>query len=211
MPSAIGTQASRFGSAPIATSRQRTRIEQHRKTTTTSIAMSTTAMSAAPDASLFVPFTQTFVQTSGTETSTVEYTLVGQVLDNGQTNWVGYDEGGAEYLYTGSVDGAQQTTLAGEVFYVSSGSAPAGYIATAAGDDGSMTTQASESDSPSSTSDSGDDNASESSSPTERESSSNTGSGSGASSETSQPNNSHRMSAGAAFALVVGLVAVIAL
>ncbi|PPJ51377.1 hypothetical protein CBER1_08409 [Cercospora berteroae] len=172
--------------------------------------MSSTAVSAAPDASLFVPFTQTFVQTSGSETTTVEYTLVGQVLENGQTNWVGYDEGGAEYLYTGSVANAQQTTLAGEVYYVSSGDAPAGYIATASGDEGSMTTQAAESDSPSSTSDSGDDSSvTESSSPTESESSSNTGSG--ASAETSQPNNSHRMSAGAAFALAVGLLAVIAL
>lgn len=164
-------------------------------------------MSVASGASALVPFTQTFVQTSGSETTTVAYTLVGQVLDNGQTNWVGYDDGTANYLYTGSVANAQETTIAGDTYYVSSGSAPAGYLATESGDDDMATmteSSASETASESSATMTG----TSSRSTTTRQSSSTS---SGAAAETSQPSSGHRMSAGAAFALAVGLLAVVTL
>ncbi|KAJ5469231.1 hypothetical protein N7539_008849 [Penicillium diatomitis] len=82
-----------------------------------------------------IPFTQTFVQTnSAGSTFTTAIGLVGQVLDNGHTNWVGYNQGSADYLLQTSAPGAEHTTLAnGQIFYVSSGKAPAGYLATPTG------------------------------------------------------------------------------
>lgn len=83
------------------------------------------------NAGAHVPFTEAWVQGSTTHT----YTLVGQILDNGKTNFVGYDAGSAYYLATTSANGAVQTTLAnGASFYVTSGSAPTGYIATGVSD-----------------------------------------------------------------------------
>lgn len=160
------------------------------------------AESVASGASALGPFTQTFVQTSGSQTSTVAYTLVGQVLDNGQTNWVGYDEGMAEYLYTASVANAVQTTLDGETYYVSSGSAPAGYLATAAGEttvESAMTTS------------SGVAGDSSSSSRMSGTSTRMTTTASGSAAQTSMPSSGHRVSAGAAFAVAMGLLAVMAL
>ena len=165
----------------------------------------TAAATVASGASALVPFTQTFVQTSGSATSTVAYTLVGQVLDNGQTNWVGYDDGSAEYLYTGSVANAVQTTLDGETYYVSSGSAPAGYLATAGGDETGATSSAAMT-----TSSSGGSSSSSRMSTTGT-SSRMTTTTSGTAAATTSSSSGHRLSVGAAFAVAVGLLAVMAL
>ena len=80
-----------------------------------------TSVTGAYSAGAIVPFTETFI--SGTITTAIP--LVGQVLNNGQTNFVGYGNGSAEYILPSSAAGAVQTTLAdGKTYYVSSGAAP---------------------------------------------------------------------------------------
>lgn len=170
---------------------------------------STTAAATVASGVTYVPFTQTFVQTSGSATSTVAYTLVGQVLDNGQTNWVGYDDGSAEYLYTGSVANAVQTTLDGETYYVSSGSAPAGYLATAGGDETGATMAATSSGAMTTSSSGGSSSSSRMS--TTGTSSKMTTAASGTAAATTSSSSGHRVSAGGAFALAMGLLAVMAL
>jgi hypothetical protein len=77
-----------------------------------------------------VPFTQTFVQ--GSVTTAIP--LVGQILYNGKTNFVGYDAGSAAYIVPSTASGAQATTLAnGNTYYITSGKAPTGYTLTAGG------------------------------------------------------------------------------
>jgi type II secretory pathway component GspD/PulD (secretin) len=91
-------------------------------------------------AGAFVPFTQTFVQS---DTITTPITLVGQVLDNGQTNFLGYDEGSAVYILPSSAADATQTTLAnGQTYFVSEGAAPGGYLLTSGGSSGPQETGA---------------------------------------------------------------------
>jgi hypothetical protein len=81
-------------------------------------------MSVVTSAGAYVPFTQTFVQ--GTITTTIP--LVGQILNNGKTNFLGYDSGSAAYIVSSSAAGASATTLAnGNTYYISSGKAPTGY------------------------------------------------------------------------------------
>jgi hypothetical protein len=86
-----------------------------------------------------VPFTQTYVFTatnagSGSATLTTPIALVGQVLYNGETNFVGYDEGSAIYIVTSGAEDATQTTLAdGSTYFVSEGTAPGGYLLTEGG------------------------------------------------------------------------------
>ncbi|KAK4631670.1 hypothetical protein CLAFUW4_02740 [Fulvia fulva] len=90
---------------------------------------STTAMAAGSyPGGAMVPYTATFVLD---DSSTTAVAVVGQVLNNGATNFVGYNDGSAEYLLTASAANAQETTLAdGNTYYVSSGSIPGGYLAT---------------------------------------------------------------------------------
>jgi type II secretory pathway component GspD/PulD (secretin) len=91
-------------------------------------------------AGAFVPFTQTFVQS---DTITTPITLVGQILDNGQTNFLGYDEGSAVYILPSSAADATQTTLAnGQTYFVSEGAAPGGYLLTSGGSFGPAETGA---------------------------------------------------------------------
>ena len=49
-------------------------------------------------------------------------TVLGQILNNGQTNWV-LRSGGALYIATDSADSASQTVLRGETYYLSRGPA----------------------------------------------------------------------------------------
>lgn len=112
----------------------------------------------------------------------------------------GYTEGEALYLLTTSAPGAEQTTLGnGQSYYVTSGSAPAGYLATDGGDasqtsgggdasmtmseDSSMSSGSSPSETSATTTDSS--STSESSSPTSDES---------ASAQSSQPGAGSRVS-----------------
>jgi hypothetical protein len=95
-------------------------------------------MSVVTAPSAFVPFTQTFVQ--GSVTTAIP--LVGQILYNGKTNFVGYDAGSAAYIVPSTASGAQATTLAnGNTYYITSGKAPTGYTLTAGGN-GATTTGA---------------------------------------------------------------------
>lgn len=164
-----------------------------------------------------IPITRSFVQTDGGSPVTTAYTLVGQVLYNGQTNWVGYNQGSAEYLMTSSADNAEQTTLAdGNTYYVSSGDAPAGYLAgvtmTAmnSGTTESAGTGTMSSDTAAPTTSSGSDSDSDSSDSSQSSSSPSdetpTASDSAAG-ETSSPSSGHRLAAGTVFAVAIGLVA----
>lgn len=166
-------------------------------------------------AGAMIPITRSFVQTAGGSAMTTAYTLVGQILNNGQTNWVGYDHGSADYLMTSSAANAKQTTLAdGSTYYVSDGKAPTGYLAgvtimpassgasetgsaSASSDTAAMTTSGSESmsTSPSSTSD---------------QSSSGSSSGS-ATAATTSSSSGNRLTTGLVFTLAVGLLAVFSL
>lgn len=93
-------------------------------------------MAATPGPSALVPLTRTFIQDS----QTTAIALVGQVLDNGETNFVGYNDGGALYLLTSSADGAMETTLGdGQQYFYTSGPAPSGYTATDGGSGGGAT------------------------------------------------------------------------
>ncbi|KAK5111780.1 hypothetical protein LTR62_004700 [Meristemomyces frigidus] len=70
-------------------------------------------------ASQIVPLTVTFTASGAASTATV----LGQVLDNGQTNWIPATSGGAIYLATSSAQGDSNTVLAGTSYYVSTGAA----------------------------------------------------------------------------------------
>lgn len=173
-------------------------------------------------AGAMVPFTQTWIDTARGHAVTTEATLVGQVLNNGATNWVGYTEGEAYYLLQTSKAGAEQTTLAdGQIFYVSQGTPPAGYLATgglvsgserdgAAGASVSATANPSTGDAPSET-DAGSNPAS-----TTPSSSGDSDSGFGESpsasadgSASSSPNSGYRLTLSATIAVTCALLAVL--
>lgn len=165
-------------------------------------------------AGAMIPITRSFVQTTGGSAMTTAYTLVGQILNNGQTNWVGYDHGSADYLMTSSAANAKQTTLAdGNTYYVSDGKAPNGYLAGVtimpASSGASETGSASSSDMAAMTT-SGSDSMSTSPSSTSDESmsSSMTGSGTAATTSTSSGN---RLTTGLVVTVAVGLLAVFSL
>ncbi|KAK3671471.1 hypothetical protein LTR78_008570 [Recurvomyces mirabilis] len=69
-------------------------------------------------ASQIVPLTVTFTP-SGSAVSTA--TILGQVLDNGKTNWIPATSGGAIYLATSSAQGASETVVAGQSYYLTTG------------------------------------------------------------------------------------------
>ena len=72
-------------------------------------------------ASAIVPLTITYAPDSGA-TSTA--TVVGQVLNNGATNWIpSGSDGNAIYLAPSSADGAEQTVFGGETYYITTGPA----------------------------------------------------------------------------------------
>lgn len=74
----------------------------------------------------FVPYTGTFAfSTGGSTTSFAEETFIGQVLSNGNTNWVAGPSSAPFYLLTSSANGATATTLAdGNTYYYTQGSRP---------------------------------------------------------------------------------------
>ncbi|KJY02102.1 hypothetical protein TI39_contig258g00003 [Zymoseptoria brevis] len=87
-----------------------------------------------------IPFTHTFVQSSGATAITTPIALVGQVLDNGMTNFVGYDSGSAIYIVSSGANDAMPTTLAnGMTYYFSERAAPGGYLLTSGGSGGQAT------------------------------------------------------------------------
>ncbi|WPG98444.1 Hypothetical protein R9X50_00123400 [Acrodontium crateriforme] len=164
-------------------------------------------MSVTPGA--LVPLTQTFVQ-SGTTTAIA---LVGQVLNNGQTNFVGYDQGSADYLFTTSEANAKETTLADNMTYwVSEGKAPGGYLAITSSTDASSATQTGASTTGSS--DSTSSAAVTSQLPLDTGSSSTgttTSSGAAATTTSTKGNSAQKLSAGAYFSVALGLLAVLSL
>ncbi|KAF2171354.1 hypothetical protein M409DRAFT_50807 [Zasmidium cellare ATCC 36951] len=179
---------------------------------------STTAMvSGSGDfsAGAMIPITRSFVQTTAGSAITTAYLLVGQVLDNGQTNWVGYDHGSADYLMTSSFANAQQTTLAdGNTYYVSDGKYPAGYLAgvtiTATSSGASETGSGSVSSGMAAETTSSSDSSPSSSSSSSDESTTSSSSGSAAAATTSS-SSGNRLTAGVAFTLAMGLLAVFSL
>lgn len=74
----------------------------------------------------FVPYTGTFAfSTGGSTTSFAAETFVGQILNNGNTNWVAGPSSQPFYLLTASADGATATTLAnGNTYYYTQGPRP---------------------------------------------------------------------------------------
>ncbi|KXS99554.1 hypothetical protein AC578_4258 [Pseudocercospora eumusae] len=74
----------------------------------------------------FVPYTGTFAfSTGGSTTSFAAETFVGQILNNGNTNWLAGPSNQPFYLLTSSVDGATATTLAdGKTYYYTQGPRP---------------------------------------------------------------------------------------
>lgn len=94
-------------------------------------------MTDVTNAGAIVAFTQTFVVSSSVTTG---IPLIGQVLNNGATNFLGYNSGSADYLLPSSTAGATPTTLAdGNTYYYSAGAAPVGITLVSGGGDGSMT------------------------------------------------------------------------
>lgn len=187
---------------------------------------SSTAMSrdstAGLGASALVPFTATWIDNTLTTTAT----LIGQILDNGKTNWVGYNNGDAYYLLQTSESGAEQTTLAdGQIFYVSSGEPPAGYLATDGAGSGAGEASASGSAATggsgsggSSASETAPSSASASTTPSSSSDDSSSGSGGSSSdaaeasaSASSTPNSGYRLTLSTAFVVTCGLLAVFAL
>ncbi|KXT18129.1 hypothetical protein AC579_4529 [Pseudocercospora musae] len=74
----------------------------------------------------FVPYTGTFAFSTGrSTTSFAAETFVGQILNNGNTNWVAGPSSQPFYLLTSSADGATATTLAdGNTYYYTQGPRP---------------------------------------------------------------------------------------
>lgn len=70
-------------------------------------------------ASQIVPLTVTYAPQSGV-TSTA--TVLGQVLNNGATNWIP-TSGNAIYLAASSEQGAEQTAVGGDTYYITTGPA----------------------------------------------------------------------------------------
>ncbi|KAK4506497.1 hypothetical protein PRZ48_000229 [Zasmidium cellare] len=179
---------------------------------------STTAMASGSgdySAGAMVPFTVSFVQNSGGSAITTQYTLVGQVLDSGVTNFVGYDHGSADYLMTSSAANAQQTTLAdGNTYYVSDGKAPTGYRAgvtvTATSSGASETGSGSSSSDAAAATTSGSDSSSTPSASSSDESTSSSASGSASAATTSSSSGS-RLTAGMALTLAMGIFAIFSL
>lgn len=171
----------------------------------TSTAMASGAVVSSAGAQ--VPYVRSFVQQSDGSAITTAYTLVGQILNNGQTNFVGYTEGSAQYVGTTSAADAQQTTLDdGMSYYVYASDAPAGYLVTSdgAGSGTSTGSGSSPNDEDSSTALSAPTSTSESSDSSESMSSS-------AAAETSADSAAGHLSAKGAVALGLGMLAVLAL
>lgn len=162
-----------------------------------------------------IPITRSFVQNTAGSAITTAYTLVGQVLNDGQTNWVGYDHGSADYLMTSSAANAQQTTLAdGNTYYISDGKAPTGYLAgvtiTAESSGASQTRSGSASSDMGAATTSGSDSMTTSATSTSDETSSGSSSGS-ATAATTSSSSGNRLTTGLAFTLAVGIMAVLSL
>lgn len=159
-------------------------------------------MATSYSAGAQIPITRTFVQ-SGVTTA---IPLVGQVLYNGETNWVGVDEGDADYLLTASAANAVETTLAdGNTYYYSTGSAPGGYLLIT-GSQSALSTAASGSNTAASSSATGAMTTATGSSrmTTTHATSSQTASGSAAATTTS---SAQRLSGGAIFSLGLAFLA----
>ncbi|KAF2482790.1 hypothetical protein BDY17DRAFT_299171 [Neohortaea acidophila] len=69
-------------------------------------------------ASATVPFTITYTASAGGLTTA---TVLGQVLNNGQTNWIPASNGDAIYLNTASAGGESATVFGGNTYYLSTG------------------------------------------------------------------------------------------
>jgi hypothetical protein len=96
-------------------------FDTHMPHSSVSIHSTTSDMAAvAASASQIVPLTVTYTPSSGSVSTA---TVLGQVLNNGATNWIPASNGAAIYLGTASVQGANQTVVAGSSYYATTGPA----------------------------------------------------------------------------------------